>query len=120
MRVVVSTDCMLSTVRLKAKIIKAVKGEDPNIAIDTWKYVKSSDDFDVIFYSLTQYVNDATKNALFTVVQDDADLLFTIVWWKKNPEPSWEIKSLHVGRLVEMLLSHFSNEFISFKIVDFN
>ena len=38
----------------------------------------------------------------------------------ENPEPSWEIKSLHAGRLVEMLMSHFNEEFVSFKIIDFN
>lgn len=120
MKIVVSTDSLFSAACLKVEILKAIKGEKPDITIDTWAYKKSKDDFDVIFHNLDQYVADARKNVIFTVVQDDADILFSITWWKGNPEPSWEIKSLHAGRLVEMLMSHFNEEFVSFKIIDFN
>ena len=120
MKIVLSTDSMISAVRLKGAILRAVKGENADISIETWSYVRTSDIFDVLYHINEEYVNDPTKNVLFKVVQDGNDVLLTVAWWKRNPDPSWEIRSLHVGRLVELLLTYFKNKFISFKIVDFN
>ena len=120
MKIVLNTDSILSAIRLKGAILRAVKGENPDILIETWSYVKTVDNFDVIYHNKNQYVKDPTKNVLFKVLQDGTDVLLIVAWWKKNPEPSREMRSLHIGRLVELLLTYFSSKFISFKIVDFN
>lgn len=109
----------MAAVVLKMQIIAAVKGDIKGMDIDTWTYVKSGDKFDIIFHDPSQYVNDPTKNVIFKVEVEGAEVSFSTAWWKGRLEPSREMLSLHTGRLTEMLLRYFSGGFIKYSIVDF-
>ena len=118
MKVILSTDSMIAAVVLKEKIIKAVSGNIEDINIETWSYLKSSDDYDIIYHDPTQYIEDPAKNVLFRVQLDGSNVIFSSAWWKKNPEPSSEMICLHVGRLTEMLLRYFNSRFMKFTVLD--
>lgn len=74
MKIVVSTDSLFSAACLKVEILKAKKGENPDITIDTWTYKKSKNDLDVIFhnmlnnlYILTEKCNSLLKTPIKTL-----------------------------------------------------
>lgn len=117
MKIILTTDNVFQSIKLRELIIKAVKGEVNNIQIDTWAHTKSGENYDIIYHNLPQYVNFPEKNVLFRLEIDDSIVQFSIVWWKKNPEPSEEIKCIHVGRLTEMLLRCFKDNFIKLSII---
>ena len=116
-KIILSTEDMFYAQSLKNDIIKSVKEDSPEI-IDNWNYAKANGNIDVIFHNPDQYVNDKNKNVLFKVERDDNNVVLTNARWQNNPEPSFEMISLHIGRLVEMLLSHFSNQFSRLTILD--
>lgn len=118
MKVILSTESMISAAVLKDEIINTINGNIDGVKIETWSYLKSSDDFDIIFHDREQYVDDPTKNVLFRVQLDGSNVMFTTAWWKKNPEPSAEMFCLHIGRLTEMLLRYFNRRFIKFTVLD--
>lgn len=118
MKVILNTENAYQAVRLRELIIRGIKKELDNVEIDTWAYTKSAEEYDIIYHNLPQYVNDPDKNVLFRLVLDGANVIFKIVWWKGKPEPDEKVKSLHMGRLVEMLLSHFMQSIIKLSIVD--
>lgn len=105
--------------RLKDHILKAVKGQDNAITVDTWKYIKSGDDFDIIFHDVPQYVQNVSKNVVFRVGVDGMNVVFSTAWWAANPVPAREMFCLHTGRLIEMLLNHFSDCIVKFTIADY-
>lgn len=119
MKIVLSTESFFSAAILKERIIKSTQEKDNSISIETWSYKKSGDNYDIIYHDIPQYINDAAKNVIFKVETDDRNVVLSTAWWKNNPEPSYEMISLHVGRLTEMLLTHFSNKFITYRIIDF-
>lgn len=119
MRIILTTENVFDAARLKDFIIKSIKGEFDGITIDTWSYIKSSDKYDIIYHNLPQYKNDITKNVLFRVEVDGINVILSSAWWSKNPEPSKDIISLHIGRLTEMLLIHFRNYYHRFSIIEF-
>ena len=118
MKIILSTENFLSAMRLRDKIIKSLKGEIKGVSIDTWSYTKSSDNFDIIFHNPIQYIKEPNKNVLFKLEIDGSNILLSSAWWTKNPEPSYEMVCLHTGRLTEMLLRYFRNEYIKFTIID--
>ena len=119
MKIVLTTETAPAAVVLKNQIIAAVKGDMEDVTIDTWTYVKSNENYDIVFHNPEQYANDPEKNVLFKVGVEGTEVTFSTGWWKANPEPSREMQCLHTGRLVEMLLRYFSKGFIKFNIVDF-
>lgn len=118
MKIILTTENAFQSIKLRELIIKAVKGDLDNIQIDTWSYTKSGENYDIIYHNPPQYVENPEKNVLFRLEIDDSIVQFSIVWWKKNTEPSDEIKCLHVGRLTEMLLRYFSDKYIKLSIIE--
>lgn len=119
MKIVLSTDSFLGAAFLKREILKSVQKQDNSIPIETWSYKKAADNYDIIYHDVPQYTDDAEKNVIFRVETDDRNVVFSTAWWKNNPQPSHQMISLHVGRLTEMLLTHFANKFITYSIIDF-
>ena len=117
MKVRLVTSSTLGAVVLRQNVIRAVKRENKHVEIETWEYIRSSDNFDIIFHNTDQYVNKPEKNVIFRVVADGNDVVFIPAWWKRNPQPSDELICLHIGRLVEMLMRYFSNEFKECNVV---
>jgi hypothetical protein len=118
MRIILSTENSLTAMRLRDQIIKSIKGEIDGLSIDTWSYTRSGDNFDILYHDPAQYTQEPNKNVLFKLEIDGSNVLFSSVWWKKNPEPSYEIMCLHTGRLTEMLLRYFRGRYIKFTVVD--
>lgn len=118
MKIILSTENFLSAMRLREHIIKSVKGEIYGVSIDTWSYTKSSDNFDILYHNPIQYTQDPNKHVLFKLKIDGSNILLSSAWWAKNPEPLYEMVCLHTGRLAEMLLRYFRNEYIKFTVVD--
>lgn len=114
MRIILSTGNFLTAMRLRELIIKSVK--EGKIA--TWSYTRSGNNYDILYHDPKQYTQDPSKNVLFKLEIDGSNVLFSSVWWKKNPEPSYEIMCLHIGRLTEMLLRYFRGRYIKFTVVD--
>lgn len=116
MKIVLTTDSSISAILLRKQIISALKGEDSNTTLNTWSYKQSKEKFDIAYHNLTQYTETPENNVLFRINIDGANVEFIVAWWSNNPSPSHEMQCLHVGRLVEMLLVHFSNQFTKFSI----
>ena len=114
MRIILSTENSLTAMRLREQIIKSVKGK----IVGTWSYTRSSDNFDILYHDPIQYTQDPYKNVLFKLEIDGSNVVLSSVWWKKNPEPQYEIVCLHTGRLTEMLLRYFRGKYIKFTVVD--
>lgn len=119
MKIILTTETAMAALVLKNHIIAAVKGEIDGVDIDTWSYVKSGDNFDIIYHNPPQYLNSPERNVLFRVEVDGTEVSFGSAWWKSNPEPLREMICLHTGRLAEMLLRYFSGGYIKFNVVDF-
>ena len=119
MKLILTTETSITSEQLKNKIIKAVKGEMDNIIIDTWSYLRSGDNFDIVYHNPSQYIDTPENNVVFRLGIDGSEVYFENAWWKSNPEPSKDMFCLHIGRLTEMLLTYFSSEFFRFYIVDF-
>lgn len=120
MKIIITASTTLDALRLRDQVLNTIKGLDINHTIDTWEYVKSGDNYDIIFHNPKQYTDeDKSKNVLFRVSVDGVNLVFTTAWWSVNPEPSREMLCLHTGRLTEMLLAHFGKNIIKYSISDF-
>lgn len=118
MNLLLVTENSLTAMRLKNNIIKAVKGEMSGIAIETWSYKRSADNYDIIYHNPPQYIDAPEKNVIFRVQLDGAVVSLSTAWWRNNPTPSKEMLCLHVGRMVEMLLRYFAKDYIKISIVD--
>ena len=118
MKIILTTETALAAMVLKNQIIAAVKGEVSGVTIDTWSYIKSGDNFDILYHDAEQYVNAPEKNVLFRVEASGQEVSFSTAWWKSKPEPSREMLCLHTGRLTEMLLRYFSGSYIRFNVLD--
>ena len=118
MKIILITENSLAAMRLRDQIIKTLKGEIYGLTIETWSYTMSGENFDILYHNPIQYTRDSLKNVLFKLDLDGTNIILSIVWWKKNPEPSYEIKCLHTGRLTEMLLRYFSDRYIKLTIVE--
>lgn len=118
MKLILNTNDIISASRLQHNILTSVKGEIDGVSIETWSYTSSMEKFDLLFHNPPQFAYDQSKNVLFRVYTDGSNVVFSVVWWKSNPKPSEEIICLHLGRLTEMLLSHFRGEFSKLSIVD--
>lgn len=116
MRIILNCENSFLAVKLRDKIIKSLNGDIEGVQIDTWTYVKSGDNFDVIYHNPEQFVNDPLKNVLFRLEIDGSFVTFSTAWWKRNQEPSREMMCLHTGRIVEMLLRYFKEDYIKFTI----
>ena len=119
MKIILSTESFLGAVILKERILKGTQKKDNSISVETWSYKKSSDNYDIIYHDVPQYTDDVSKNVIFRVETDDRNVVLSIAWWSKNPEPTHQMMSLHIGRLTEMLLTYFSDNFITYRIIDF-
>lgn len=119
MKVILSTDSIYSASRIKEKVIRSVKGEVDGIQIDTWSYVKSIDNYDIIYHNPSQFINDPSKNVVFRVELDGENVVFSCAYWSNHPQPDKSMYCLHVGRLTEMLLSYFSKEFVKYSVIEF-
>lgn len=119
MKIILSTESFFSAAILKEKIIKGTQKNEDSFLIETWSYKKSGDNYDIIYHDVPQYMDDAAKKVIFRVETDDRNVVLSTAWWANNPEPSHQMISLHVGRLTEMLLTHFSDKFITYRIIDF-
>ncbi len=119
MKVIVTTLSVFDAARLKEKIISAIKEKLTSVNIETWSYTTSSEKHDIVYHDCPQYIDDPSKNVLFKIELDGNNVVFSTCWWSKNPEPSHEMLSLHTGRLIEMLLAHFSQLFTKVNIVGF-
>lgn len=110
MKVVLSTYSPLAAALLQQQIIRVLKEENDG-SLATWSYVKSKEQFDIIYHNPDQYTKDPAKNVIFRIYVDGYDVVFISMWWMKNPQPSDDMICLHTGRLVEMLMRYFSAEF---------
>ena len=119
MKIVLTTDGIFSSSRLKEKIIQSIQGKNEKIQIDTWSYTKSSDNYDIIYHNASQYLEDPNKNVIFRVEINGDNLLFSCAWWANNPQPDNTMFCIHVGRLTEMLFTYFSQDFSKFMINDY-
>lgn len=117
MKVILNTETPYQAVWLREYIIKDLKGELNTEEIDTWSYTKSSEEYDIIFHNPVQYINEPAKNVIFKIEIDGSNVVFSVAWWSKNPEPLENMKNLHIGRLVEMLLCHYAEKFFKLSIV---
>lgn len=117
MRIILSTENSLTAMRLRDLIIKSVMGEVDGFSIETWSYTRSGNNFDILYHDPEQYTENPAKNVLFKLEIDGFNVLLSSVWWKNNPEPSYEMVCLHTGRLTEMLLRYFSGHYIRFTVV---
>ena len=118
MRVVLTTENVYIASRLRDSIIKAVKGELPQEQIETWSYAKAAENIDVIFHNLPQYTGTPQNNVVFRVELNGENIIFSTAYWTRNPQPEHQMYCLHVGRLTEMLLAHFSGDFSKFSILE--
>lgn len=116
MKIILSTNNLLTAMALRSRLINSIKGEVDGVKIQTWSYVKSGDNFDILYHNPSQYVQDPLKNVLFRLQLDGENVVLSTAWWSKNPEPSKEMQCYHVGRLTEMLLYHFSDNFIKYSV----
>lgn len=119
MKIILTTETNLAAIVLKGHIIAAVKGEVDCVEIETWSYIKSKDNYDIIYHNPAQYVDESEKHVLFRVEVEGTEVTFSTAWWSNNPEPSREMMCLHTGRLSEMLLRYFPKSFIKFNVVGF-
>lgn len=75
----------------------------------TWEHdtgTVNNQHVDVIFHNREQYVNDPEKQVIFTIKVLGNNVVINATKWSSNPaEISHEIKALHLGRLVEVLLT---------------
>lgn len=110
MKVILSTYSPLAAALLQQQIIRSLKNE-AKASYLTWSYVKSKEQFDIIYHNPDQYIKESEKNVIFRIYVDGYDVVFMPMWWMKNPQPSEDMICLHIGRLVEMLLRYFSAEF---------
>ena len=118
MRIILTTDSIYAASRLKDTIIKSAKGEIPEMHIDTWSYMKSSDNYDILYLNLSDFLTDPNKNVIFRVVLNGENLIFTSAYWTRNPQPDRAMICLHIGRLTEMLLTFFPQDYSKFIISD--
>lgn len=118
MKIVLTTESTFAAARLKDRILRAVKGDLPQETIDTWSYARAAEGIDVIFHNPPQYVNVPENNVLFRVELNGENVIFSTAYWTRNPSPSNTMNCLHIGRLTEMLLVHFSGEFSKFSILE--
>lgn len=118
MRIILTTENTFAAARLKDRILKAVKGELPQGAINTWSYIKAADNYDIIYLNQPQFTDIPEKNVVFRVELNGENIIITPAYWTHNPQPSNEIFCLHVGRLTEMILTHFQSDFSKFSILD--
>ena len=119
MKIVLTTETSLAAMVLKSQIIAAVKGEIKDVTIDTWAYIKSGDNYDIIYHDVPQYVDAPDKNVLFRVEAEGNEVTFSTAWWKNKPEPKREMLCLHTGRLTEMLLRYFPGTSVRFNILNY-
>lgn len=118
MRIILTTENTFAAARLRDRILKAVKGDLSQETIDTWSYARAADNIDVIYHNPPQYVDTPENNVLFRVELNGENVIFSTAYWTRNPNPSIQMYCLHVGRLTEMILSHFSGEFSKFSILE--
>lgn len=111
MKVVLNTYSPLAATLLQQQIIRVLRHENKYLSIETWSYIKSKEQFDIVYHNPEQYLREPEKNVIFRIYVDGYDVVFLPMWWKKNPQPSDDIICLHIGRLVEMLMRYFSAEF---------
>lgn len=118
MKIILTTQDPIQAISLTKRIKDAIEGNNVDINIETWSIVKSAEGFDIVYHNVEQYVNDPDKNVVFKMYYDGSTVVFDSAWWKKNPEPQYEMICLHTGRLTEMLLRYFNRYFIKFSIVN--
>lgn len=118
MRIVLTTESVYIASRLRDKILRSIKGEEADVKIDTWSYVKAADDYDIIYHNPSQFINDPAKNVIFRVILNGENVIFSCAFWAKNVEPSHEMYCLHVGRLTESLLTYFSKDVSKFSVIE--
>ncbi len=118
MKVILSTESPIAALRLRNEIVKQVSEQTTNHIL-TWSYLKSADGYDILYHDAEQFVSYPERNVLFRIQLDGANLYFSTAWWKNNPRPSEDMFCLHVGRLVEMLLTHFRAFFGKLNIIDY-
>jgi len=119
MKIVLTANGVYAASRLKDRIIRSVRGDEEDIRIETWSYLKSTDGYDVVFHNPSQYVDDPSKNVVFKVELDGENIVFSCAYWTRNPEPDRNMYCLHIGRLTEMLLNCFSKEISRFIVSGF-
>ena len=118
MRIVLSTENVYVASRLRDKILRTVKGDLPQEQIDTWSYVKAADNYDIIYHNPPQYTKTPQNNVVFRVELNGENVILSTAYWTRNPQPVHNMYCLHVGRLTEMLLTHFSGDFSKFSIFE--
>ena len=77
MKVILNTDNAFQSLRLREQIISGIKGELDNVAIDTWAFTKSGENYDILYHNPSQYVDDPTKNVLFKMDIDGSNISFS-------------------------------------------
>lgn len=121
MKLIATTVDVFAASRLQLMIKQAIKGEHPaGLRVDTWTYTRSGDNYDIIYHNVPQYVNDSAKNVIFRMELDGSNVIFTAAHWVNKPTPTHDMDSLHIGRLLEMLLTHFSRYITQVSVADFN
>lgn len=118
MRIVLTTENVYIASRLRDKILRSVKGELSQEQIDTWSYARAAESIDVIFHNPPQYADIPQNNVVFRVELNGENIIFSTAYWMRNPQPEHNMYCLHVGRLTEMLLTHFSGDFSKFSILE--
>ena len=121
MKLIATTVDVFAASRLQLMIKQAIKGEHPaGMRVDTWAYTRSGDNYDIIYHNVSQYVDDPARNVIFRMEQDGSNVIFTAAHWVNKPTPTHDMDCLHAGRLLEMLLAHFSRYITQVSVADFN
>ena len=121
MKLIATTEDVFAASRSQVMIKQALQGNDQTgSTIETWAYTRSKDNYDIIYHDAKQYVGDPEKNVIFRMELDGCNLVFQTAHWVNKPTPTREMDSLHTGRLLEMLLSHFSRYISQVSVSNFN
>ena len=119
MRIVLTTESLFAASRLRDKIIRTIRGGVDGTHIDTWSYVKSKDNYDVIYHNPPQYAEIPEKNVVFRIDLNGENLIFSCSYWTCNPQPTRTMYCIHVGRSTEMLLNYFSDSISKYVVIDY-
>ena len=74
MKVVLYTENIFQSNRLRERIIKGIKNDLDDLKIDTWSYAKATGNYDIIYHNPQQYIERPEKNVLFRLEIDGTTL----------------------------------------------
>lgn len=91
------------------KIFSAVENEE----VRTWIVRKDKDNNKYLTHKPEQWCD----KVLFALNATIEDVRISINWWKNYEEPDDETKGYCIGRLTELLLVNFKDNYTAFEII---